>query len=75
MHIKNKDLLLLVDINTYLIKTINTTHDIQDAKMYHDRLTRLIARLLITKKRTNAKNWERIKEKRKFDKNYAREIK
>lgn len=70
LYLKNKDLLLLLDIDTYILKTINNNNN--DGKILHDKLTTLLYQLLNTKKQTNKKNYSRIKEKRKINKNYAR---
>lgn len=73
MYLKNKDLMLLLDIDTYILKTINDNNkNNNEAKILHDELTTLLYQLLNTKKQTNKKNYERIKEKRKTNKNYAR---
>lgn len=69
MYLKNKDLLLLLDIDRYIIKTLDNNND---GKILHDELTTLLYQLLNTKKQANKKNYDRIKEKRKTDKNYAR---
>lgn len=71
VYIKNKDLLLLLDIDTYILKTLKN-NDNNDAKILHDKLTTLLYQLLDNKKKTNIKNYDRIKEKRKTNKNYAR---
>ena len=57
MFINNQDLLDLMSIN---------------AEINNDKLTKIINKLLKKKKKTNKKNWKRIKTKRKEDKNYAR---
>ena len=57
MFINNQDLLDLMSIN---------------AEINNDKLTKIINKLLKKKEKTNKKNWERIKTKRKEDKNYAR---
>ena len=65
--------MLLLDIDTYILKTINDNNkNNNEAKILHDELTTLLYQLLNTKKQTNKKNYERIKEKRKTNKNYAR---
>lgn len=71
MYIKNKDLLLLLDIDTYILKTLKN-NDNNNGKILHDKLTTLLYQLLDNKKKTNIKNYDRIKEKRKVNKNYAR---
>lgn len=73
MFIKNDDLILLLDIDTYILKTLNNTHNTQDGKQLHDDVIKLVNELLKKKKDTNKKNYKRIKEKRKTNKNYARE--
>ena len=62
MYLKNKDLLLLLDIDRYIIKTLDNNND---GKILHDELTTLLYQLLNTKKQANKKNYDRIKEKRK----------
>ena len=71
MYIKNKDLMLLLDIDTYILKTLKN-NDNNNGKILHDELTSLLYQLLDNKKKTNIKNYDRIKEKRKTNKNYAR---
>jgi len=71
VYIKNKDLMLLLDIDTYILKTLKN-NDNNDAKILHDKLTTLLYQLLDNKKKANIKNYDRIKEKRKLNKNYAR---
>lgn len=71
MYIKNKDLMLLLDIDTYILKTLKN-NDNNDGKKLHDELTSLLYKLLNNKKKANIKNYNRIKEKRKTNKNYAR---
>lgn len=71
VYIKNKDLMLLLDIDTYIIKTLKNNNN-NDGKILHDKLTTLLYQLLNNKKKTNIKNYNRIKEKRKTNKNYAR---
>lgn len=71
MYLKNKDLILLLDIDAYILQTLKN-NDNNDAKILHDKLTALLYQLLNNKKKTNIKNYDRIKEKRKTDKNYAR---
>ena len=71
VYIKNKDLMLLLDIDTYILKTLKN-NDNNNGKILHDKLTTLLYQLLDNKKKSNIKNYDRIKEKRKVNKNYAR---
>lgn len=71
VYIKNKDLMLLLDIDTYILKTLKN-NDNNNGKILHDKLTTLLYQLLDNKKKANIKNYDRIKEKRKLNKNYAR---
>lgn len=59
MYISKKDLELLKNMNNNLIK-MNSQLIIMVSKLEHQ------------KEETNKKNYERIKEKRKINKNYAR---
>lgn len=64
MFIKNEDLEILKEIE---LKLWNN----KDLDNYL-KLFNLIEKLLQQKEKTNEKNWKRIKEKRKTNKNYAR---
>lgn len=64
MFIKNEDLEVLKEIE---LKLWNN----KDLDNYL-KLFNLIEKLLQQKDKTNEKNWKRIKEKRKTDKNYGR---
>lgn len=66
--------MLLLDIDTYILETLKN-NDNNDGKILHEQLTILLYQLLNNKKKTNIKNYNRIKEKRKTDKNYARKKK
>lgn len=72
MFIKNDSLMLLLDIDKYILQTLDNTHNTQNGKQLHDEIINLINELLKKKKDTNKKNYKRIKEKRKINKNYAR---
>ena len=74
MYLKNKDLMLLLDVDTYILETLKNNNN-NDGKILHDKLTTLLYQLLNNKKKVNKKNYNRIKEKRKIDKNYARKKK
>ena len=71
MNIKNKDLELLIEIENFLgfIKSDKYPTKIND--LLED-LWGLNERLINSKEKYNKKNYERIKEKRKTNKNYAR---
>lgn len=57
MFINNRDLLDLISINN---------------ELNSPKLTKIISKLLNQKEKTNKKNWQRIKNKRKTNKCYAR---
>lgn len=67
MHISNKDLLLLSNLNIYL-----ETIDKDIAKAFNKDLNALVEKLEIQRISRNAVNTKRIMAKRKLDKNYAR---
>ncbi|MBR3209171.1 MAG: hypothetical protein IKN65_00250 [Clostridia bacterium] len=67
MHISNKDLLLLSNLNIYL-----ETIDKDIAKAFNKDLNALVEKLEIQRISRNVVNTKRIMEKRKLDKNYAR---
>ncbi len=64
MFIKNSDLQILQELEIELWNK----GDIKNYRVVYD----LVEKLLLQKKDNNNKNWKRIKEKRKLDKNYAR---
>lgn len=64
MFLKKEDLQVLLDIEVFLWNNGNTD--------LYFKLYNLNERLIQQRDKTNKKSYERIKEKRKIDKNYAR---
>lgn len=63
MYISKKDLEFLVNVECYLF-----TNNLE----LHNEMWELTEKLIAQKKEYNKANWERIKAKRKTNKNYAR---
>lgn len=89
MYLKNEDLEIMCDVEELLHKKLVQTNGIKDVykgKEYYyfnendkevdlwDRYWNMIEKLLQRKAESNKKNYEKIKEKRKKDKNYARRL-
>lgn len=76
MYLKNDDVKMLIELEKMIFevgigKVKRKDLEKTIAPHYH-KLYNLIERLLKDKKIYNEKNYNRIKEKRKIDKNYAR---
>ena len=81
MYIKNDDLKFLLDLETFIFECginhneINKKSDDEIETLFASYFYKLYAineKLLNMKKENNKRNWKRIKEKRKTNKNYAR---
>jgi hypothetical protein len=89
LYLKNEDLEIMCDVEELLHKKLVQTNGIKDVykgKEYYyfnendkevdlwDKYWNMIEKLLQRKAESNKKNYEKIKEKRKKDKNYARRL-